>query len=90
MYKYHKMYLRKYYMKNKRSKIEHSRAKRNSATETVAPVECVFCEENERDLPKMSRNQRVLKKRHAAGNTTYVFRFLMCSMLSLSLNNGEK
>ena len=57
-------------MKNKIPKIEHSSAKRKSATETVAPVECVFCEENERDLPKMSRNQKVLRNDTQQGNTT--------------------
>ena len=46
-------------MKNKRSseggsqKIERSRAKRKSSTETVAPVECVFCGEKEKHLSKM-------------------------------------
>ena len=46
-------------MKNKRSteggsqKIERSRAKRKSSTETVAPVECVFCGEKEKYLSKM-------------------------------------
>ena len=40
-------------MKNKRSnedgpqKVEHIRAKHKSPTETVAPVQCVFCGEKE-------------------------------------------
>ena len=73
-------------MKNKRSseggsqKVEHSRAKRKSSTETVAPVECVFCGEKERDLSKMSKNpqktkQKQSQKSHAAGEYhTQVFR----------------
>ena len=48
-------------MKNKRSseggsqKVERSRAKRKSSTETVAPVECVYCGQKEKDLSKMSK-----------------------------------
>ena len=51
-------------MKNKRSseggsqKIERSRAKRKSSTETVAPVECVFCGEKEKYLSKMWKEQK--------------------------------
>ena len=50
-------------MKNKRSseggfqKVEHSRAKCKSSTETVAPVEYVFCGEKERNLSKMSKKK---------------------------------
>ena len=53
-------------MKNKHSseggsqKAEHSRAKRKSSTETVAPVEYVFCEEQKKKKQKQS------KKLHAA------------------------
>ena len=78
-------------MKNKRSseegsqKVEH-RAKRKSSTETVAPVECVFCGEKERDLSKMSKKQKLRKQ----GNTTQVFRVLMCSMSSLSNRAMER
>ena len=55
-------------MKNKRSseegsqKVEH-RAKRKSSTETVAPVECVFCGEKERDLSKMSKKTETTESR---------------------------
>ena len=48
-------------MKNKRSSergsqnVERSRAKRKSSTETVAPVECVYCGQKEKDLSKMSK-----------------------------------
>ena len=51
-------------MKNKRSseggsqKIEHSRAKRKSSTETVAPAECVFCGEKERGLSKKQKQSQ--------------------------------
>ena len=51
-------------MKNKLSseggsrKVEHSRTKRKSSTETVAPVECVFCGEKERDLSTMSKKRK--------------------------------
>ena len=54
--KCHKTCFHKYYMKNKCSseggsqKVQQSRAKRKSSTETVAPVECIFCGEKERDL----------------------------------------
>ena len=64
-------------MKNKHSseggsqKAEHSRAKRKSSTETVAPVEYVFCEEQK----KKSRNS--LKNYTQHGNTTEVFRVLV-------------
>ena len=64
--KYGKTWFHKFYMKNKRSseegsqKVEH-RAKRKSSTETVAPVECVFCGEKERDLSKMSKKQKLQK-----------------------------
>ena len=50
-------------MKNKRSSergsqnVERSRAKRKSSTETVAPVECVYCGEKEKDLSKMSKKK---------------------------------
>ena len=60
-------------MKNKRSsesgfqKEEHSRATRKSSTEIVAPLECVFCGEKERDLPKMSKRQKQSQKLNAAG-----------------------
>ena len=60
-------------MKNKRSgkgdsqKVEHRRTKRKSSTETVAPVECVFCGEKERNLSKMSKRQKQSQKLHAAG-----------------------
>ena len=46
-------------MKNKRSseggsqKVERTAVKRKSSTETVAPVECVFCGQKEKDLSKM-------------------------------------
>ena len=46
-------------MKNKRSSdrvsqnVKHSRAKHKSSTETLSPVECVFCGEKERDLSKI-------------------------------------
>ena len=55
-------------MKNKRSseegsqKVEH-RAKRKSSTETVAPVECVFCGEKERDLSKMPKKTETTESR---------------------------
>ena len=51
-------------MKNKLSseggsrKVEHSRTKRKSSIETVAPVECVFCGEKERDLSTMSKKRK--------------------------------
>ena len=48
-------------------KVERSRAKRKLSTETVAPVECVFCGEKERDLSKMSKKQKQSQKLHAAG-----------------------
>ena len=60
-------------MKNKRSseggsqKVEHSRAKRKSSTETVAPAECVFCGEKDRDLSKCQKKQKQSQKLHAAG-----------------------
>ena len=59
-------------MKNKRSseggsqKVERSRAKRKSSTETLAPSECVFCGEKERDMSKMSKKQKKSQKLHAA------------------------
>ena len=34
-------------------KVERTRAKRKSSSETVAPVECVFCGQKEKDLSKM-------------------------------------
>ena len=77
-------------MKNKRSseggfqKVEHSRAKSKSSTETVAPVECVFCGEKERNLSKMSKkNRNSLRNYTQQENTTQVFRVLRCSMSSL-------
>ena len=60
-------------MKNKHSskrgsqKLEHSRATCKSSTETVALIECVFCGEKGRDLPKMSKKQKQSLKLHAAG-----------------------
>ena len=65
-------------MKNKRSSergsqnVERSRAKRKSSTETVAPVECVYCGEKEKDLSKMSKKktpkkQKQSQKLHEAG-----------------------
>ena len=48
-------------------KVERRRAKRNLSTETVAPVECVFCGEKERDLLKMSKKQKQSQKLHATG-----------------------
>ena len=60
-------------MKNKRSsegnsqKVERSRVKLRSSTETAAPVECVFCGEKERDLSKMSKKQKQSQKLHATG-----------------------
>ena len=48
-------------------KVERSRAKRKLSTETVAPVECVFCGEKERDLSKMSKKQKQSQKLHAVG-----------------------
>ena len=68
-------------MKNKRSsergfqKVERSRAQLKSSTETVAPVECVFCGEKEKDLSKMPKKQKQSQKLHAAGK--------MCSMSHL-------
>ena len=55
-------------MKNKRSsegnsqKVERSRVKLKSSTETVAPVECVFCGEKERDLSKMSKKPETVSE----------------------------
>ena len=83
-------------MKNKHSreggsqKVEHSRAKRKSSTETVVPVKCVFCGEKERDLSKYQKNRNSLKNYMQQGNITQVFRLLMRSMSSLSLSNREK
>ena len=61
-------------MKNKRSseggsqKVERSKAKRKSSTETVAPVECIFCGEKEKYLSKMSKKKKKQsQKLHAAG-----------------------
>ena len=48
-------------------KVERRRAKRKLLTETVAPVECVFCGEKERDLLKMSKKQKQSQKLHATG-----------------------
>ena len=62
-------------------KVERRRAKRKLSTETVAPVECVFCGEKERDLSKMSKNRNSLRNYTQQGNTTHVFSVLMCSML---------
>ena len=52
-----------HFKKNKRSsrgsqKVENSRAKCKSLTETAAPVEPVFCIEKEKDLPKMLKKQK--------------------------------
>ena len=83
-------------MKNKHSseggsqKVEHSRAKSKSSTETVVPVECVFCGEKERDLSKCQKNRNSLKNYMQQGNIIQVFRLLMCSMSSLSLRTREK
>ena len=55
-------------MKNKRSseggsqKVEHSRAKRKSSTETVAPAERVFCGEKDRDLSKCQKKPETVSK----------------------------
>ena len=62
--RYHKTCFHKYCMKNKRSseggsqKVERSRAKRKSSTETVAPVEYIFCQEKERDLSKIYKKEK--------------------------------
>ena len=59
-------------MKSKRSceggskNVEHSRTKRKSSTETVGPVECVFCGEKEMDLSEMSKKQKQSQKLQAA------------------------
>ena len=69
--KYRKTSFHKYYIENKSSsergsqKLEHGRATRKSSTETVALIECVFCGEKERDLPKMSKKQKQSLKLHA-------------------------
>ena len=87
--KYHKTCFHKYYMKKKHSseggfqKVERSRAQRKSSTETVAPVECVFCGEKERDLSKMSKNRNSLRNYTQQGNTTQDFGDLMCNMSRL-------
>ena len=66
-------------MKNKRSseggsqKVEHSSTKRKSSAETVAPAECVFCGEKERDLSEMSKKQKQSQKLHAAGEYHTIF-----------------
>ena len=58
-------------MKNNRSskgdsqKVEHRRTKGKSST--LAPVECIFCGEKERNLSKMSKKQKQSQKLHAAG-----------------------
>ena len=76
-------------MKNKRSsesdsqKVQHSRAKRKSSTETVVPVECVFCGEKEKDLSETLKKQKQSQKLHAGGEYQASFRVLMCSMSSL-------
>ena len=77
-------------MKNKRSReggsqnVERSRAKHKSSIETVALVEWFFCGEKERDLSKMSKkNRNSLRNYTQQGNTTQVFRVLMCSKPSL-------
>ena len=57
--------------------VEHKRAKRKSSTGTVALVECVFCGEKERDLSKKFQKSRNYTQQ---GNTTQVFRVLMCSI----------
>ena len=62
-------------MKNKHSSeggfqnVERSRAKRKSSTETVAPVEYIFCQEKERDLSKIYKKEKKKQsqKLHAAG-----------------------
>ena len=43
-------------------KVERRRAKRKLSTETVAPVECVFCGEKERDLSKMSKKPETVSE----------------------------
>ena len=89
--KYHKTCFHKCYMKNKRSSergsqnVERSRAKRKSSTEAVAPVECVYCGEKEKDLSKMSKkklqkNRNSLRNYTKQGNTIQVFRVLMYIM----------
>ena len=45
---------------------KQSRPKRKS-TESVFPIECLFCEKEEGDLSKMSKKQRQSNKLHAAG-----------------------
>ena len=78
-------------MKNKRSSergsqnVERRRAKRKSSTEAVAPVECVYCGEKEKDLSKMSKkklqkNRNSLRNYTKQGNTIQVFRVLMYIM----------
>ena len=68
-------------MKNKRSsvdgsqKIEDIRAKHKSPTETVAPVECVFCGEKE-----VFVNRNSLRNYTKQGNVTQVF---ICDIWSL-------
>ena len=68
----HKTCFHQYYIKNKclskggSQKVEHSRAKHKSSPETVAPAECVFCGEKERDLSKMSKKQKQSQNLHGA------------------------
>ena len=68
-------------MKNNRSseggsqKVEHSRAKRKSSTETVAPVDCVFCREKEKGYVKnVNKNRNSLRNYKQQEGTTQVFR----------------
>ena len=64
-------------MKNKRfsegvsQKVEHSRAKRKSSTETLAPVDCIFCCgkkrickkcQKSRTVPQITRSRRIPHK----------------------------
>ena len=64
-------------MKNKRSnedgsqKVEHIRAKHKSPTETVAPVQCVFCGEKEVFVKKDETASEITRSRVMSHRFSY-------------------
>ena len=64
-------------------KVEHSRAKRKSSTETVAPVDCVFCREKEKGMSKMSTKTETVSEITSSRRAPHkISESLMCSMWS--------
>ena len=68
-------------MKNKRSseggsqKVEYSRAKRKSSTETLAPVDCIFCR-GKKGICQKCQKSRTVPQIHAVGEYHISFQSL--------------